>query len=193
MRPPPGRTPRFRSKSTTDALAAGETPFAGHASWPAFRVCRAGAGPRRLPASRLYPWGRSPLLIEGFCDIVGEVLLKREPAGSLGARGYPPAALLPPFAAGDKRMWPRIRYPFQQRLCRAGTPFLFSKKGGKEAPRGAPLGTPRLLVDFLFMKIDSNAATRTGTNKKGAAAPRVGAAVFFQPCAQSVPGFPLVV
>ena len=45
-------------------------------------------------------------------------------------------------------------------------------------------------VDFLSMKIDSNAATRTGPNKKGAAAPRVGAAVFFQPCAQPDPGGP---
>ena len=66
--------------------------------------------------------------------------------------------------------------------------FLFptAEKESKNAAGGPP--DPRLLADFLFMKIDSNAATRTGPNKKGAAAPRLGVAAFFQPRAQPVPG-----
>ena len=96
-------------------------------------------------------WGRVPLCIVGFYDNGGEVLLKREPTGSLGSGGTPAAFLLP-FVAEDKRKWPRIGQFFCQNcvlyartnheavflyaLMPRGTPFLDVKKGGKEAPGG---------------------------------------------------------
>ena len=52
------------------------------------------------------------------------------------------------------------------------TPFLVVKKGGKEASGGMPPEPPGDFVDFLSMKIDSNAATRTGPYNEGARGPR---------------------
>ena len=37
--------------------------------------------------------------------------------------------------------------------------FLHTKKEGKDVPRGPPLGAPGGFVDFLSMKIDSDADT----------------------------------
>ena len=91
------------------------------------------------------------LCIVGFYDNGGEVLLKREPTGSLGSGGTPAAVLLP-FSAVGKRKWPRIGQFFCQNcvlyartnheavflyaLMPRGTPFLDAKKGGKEASGG---------------------------------------------------------
>ena len=47
------------------------------------------------------------------------------------------------------------------------TPFLGDKKGGKEPSGALPPEPPGGFVDFLSMKIDSDAATRTGLYKKG--------------------------
>ena len=55
--------------------------------------------------------------------------------------------------------------------------------------KGLPLGAPGNFVDFLFRKIDMNAATLS-TDIKRAAAPGLGVAVFFRPRAQSSPGGP---
>ena len=114
-------------------------------------------------------WGRVPLCIVGFYDNGGEVLLKREPTGSLGSGGTPAAFLLS-FVAEDKRKWPRIgqffvriaffmrgqtmKPFFYMRSCRAAPPFLTSRKGGKKRQGAKPPEPPGGFVDFLSMKID---------------------------------------
>ena len=57
---------------------------------------------------------------------------------------------------------------FYMRSCRAAPPFLTSRKGGKKRQGAKPPEPPGGLVDFLLMKIDSNAATRTGQYNEGA-------------------------
>ena len=115
-------------------------------------------------------WGRGPLCIVGFYDNGGEVLLKREPTGSPGVWGYPPAAVLLPFVAEDKRKWPRIgqffvriaffmrgqtmKPFFYMRSCRAAPPFFPQRKGRKKRQGAKPPEPPGGFVDFLSMKID---------------------------------------
>ena len=115
------------------------------------------------------PRGRGPLCIVGFYDNGGEILLKREPTGSLGSGGTPAAFLLS-FVAEDKRKWPRIgqffvriaffmrgqtmKPFFYMRSCRAAPPFLTSRKGGKKRQGAKPPEPPGGFVDFLSMKID---------------------------------------
>ena len=55
--------------------------------------------------------------------------------------------------------------------------------------KGLPLGAPGNFVDFLFRKIDLNAATLSIDIKKGGG-PGLGVAVFFRPRTQSNPGGP---
>ena len=55
--------------------------------------------------------------------------------------------------------------------------------------KGLPLGAPGNFVDFLFRKIDMNAATLS-TDIKRAAAPGLGVAVFFRPRVHPNPGGP---
>ena len=125
--------------------AGGRTPEPAHTMRePRAPGARLGAGLKTCGGPN--PRGRGPLCIVGFYDNGGEVLLKREPTGSLGSGGTPAAFLLS-FVAEDKRKWPAgqtysIKHDFlcthaaiKHRLC-FGTPFLSAKKGEKEASGG---------------------------------------------------------
>ena len=81
---------------------------------------------------------------------------------------------------------------------RSGLPatfFLHTKKEGKDVPRGGPpLGAPGGFVDFLSMKIDSDAGPSSRPYKKGCG-PGNGLPHFFSPAPNRSPGAlgPLVV
>ena len=117
-------------------------------------------------------------------------------SGSPGAKL--PAAFLLPFVAEDKRKWPRSRYLFwvglrslcadkpQQKSGLSATFFLHTKKEGKDVPRGFPLGAPGGFVDFLSMKIDSDAGPSSRPYKKGCG-PGDGLPHFFSPAPNRSP------
>ena len=135
------------------------------------------------------PRGRGPLCIVGFYDNGGEILLKREPTGSLGSGGTPAAFLLP-FVAEDKRKWPRIGRYFCQNcvlyartnheavflyaLMPRGTPFLDVKKGGERSVRGhCPLNPRAALSIFFSGKSTMTMLPKSARTMRGPEAPGV--------------------
>ena len=139
----------FSGKSTMTMLPKSAHTMRG----PEAPGVRLGAGLKTCGGPN--PRGRSPLCIVGFYDNGGEVLL-----GAWGAK--PPASLCVLSPRGE-RTWPRIGYPFslgQRFICAdklqhalqkrvwPAPPLLYTKKGGKEAPGGAPLGAPWVILIF---------------------------------------------
>ena len=132
------------------------------------------------------------------------VFLKRKPAdhpGCLG--GHPLSVSLRPFSTRRKdvaaqpisfleglRFYARTNH--NARLFQVwpeGHLLSSHEERRQRRAKGLPLGAPGNFVDFLFRKIDMNAATLS-TDIKRAAAPGLGVAVFFRPRAQSSPGGP---
>ena len=83
----------------------------------------------------------------------------------------------------------QTRIPVFFRSGLRATFFLHTKKEGKDVPRGEPLGAPGNFVDFLFRKIDLNAATLS-TDIKRAAAQGLELLSFFGPAPNRTPGAP---
>ena len=78
------------------------------------------------------------------------------------------AAHSTPLSAGFRTLCADIlKSRFSFRLCREAPPFFPQRKGGKKRQGALPPEPPGGFVDFLSMKIDSDAATRTGLYKKG--------------------------
>ena len=114
------------------------------------------------------------------------------------------------FVAEDKRKWPRIgqffvriaffmrgqtmKPFFYMRSCRAAPPFFPQRKGGKKRQGALPPEPPGGFVDFLSMKIDSDAGPSSRPYKKGCG-PGDGLPHFFSPAPNRSPGAlgPLVV
>ena len=85
---------------------------------------------------------------------------------------------------------PKSRFAHIMRSCRAGTPFLDIKKGGKEMPRGVPLGTPGSLPAFFSGKPAGGRTPVLAFIQKGAAAPGMGLLHFISPAPNRFPGAP---
>ena len=132
------------------------------------------------------------------------VFLKRKPAdhpGCLG--GHPLSVSLRPFSTRRKdvaaqpisfleglRFYARTNH--NARLFQVwpeGHLLSSHEESRQRRAKGSSLGAPGNFVDFLFRKIDLNAATLSIDIKKGGG-PGLGVAVFFRPRTQSNPGGP---
>ena len=71
-----------------------------------------------------------------------------------------------------------------------GTPFLSAKKGGKEVPRGEPLGTPGGWPTFFSGKPAGGRIPEPAYIQERACGPGVWVAAIFHPRAQPDPGGP---
>ena len=98
--------------------------------------------------------------------------LKRKPAGKLGFQGGDsPLALLCILSPRGERMWPRRGISFwwdgglyartyrRKGLACGPPPFFTERKEAKNRQGALPPEPPGDFVDFLSMKINSNAAT----------------------------------
>ena len=133
------------------------------------------------------------------------VFLKRKPDNFLGSGGNPrePFCLLlglgpkeggrafnAPFSGIPHVMRGHTEKPFFFPLVPRGTPFLSAKKGGKEVPRGEPLGTPGGWPTFFSGKPAGGRIPEPAYIQERACGPGVWVAAIFHPRAQPVHGGP---
>ena len=136
------------------------------------------------------PRGRSPLFIFGFYDTAGEVLLKREPTGSLGVRGNP-GGVFASFCRYELKLGQKevaaqsisflgriaffMRGHIATKVWPAGHLLSSHEERRQRRAKGVPpLGIPKQLAGFLFRKAGGRADAQTRLYTKKGCGPGLG-------------------